>query len=150
MLAAANLRAFTISAFSLLLIGCPLGDQTIFYQVKGTTFHALDVAVYRVDVIDIVVSWHPESAAGTLKHHTTYQTKAIWKVRAVRSVQLAGLSFEMFKTPAGFKSELNKSESLARKGVFSLEIYCHADNQRKISVYHEFSPQDLDVRTPQA
>lgn len=123
--------------------GCPLGDQTIFYELRGPVFRAQDVAAYNVDVTDIVVSWHSESAAEALAHHASYRTDVIWKVSAIRPIKLAGLQFEIFKTPTGFKLETDKGDHLPRTGVFSLEIYCGSGSDRKIFLYQEISPKSL-------
>ena len=125
------------------LAGCPLGDQGIFYQVNGSVFKAQDVAVYRINVSDIVLSWHPESAPDAVAHHSAYKSEVLWKVTALRPIQLAGLNFELFETPPGFRLDIDRTRNLPRFGSFSLEIYTVAGGKRKMFVFHEMSPETI-------
>lgn len=120
------------------LSGCPIGDETIFYQMHGSSFTAQNVPVYRVDVSAIVIAWHPESVANVVAHHSTYESKTIWKIIPVRPVQLAGMSFNLFKVPSGFRTLIDRRHDIPKDGVYSLEIFCGTGPQRIPFVYHEF------------
>jgi len=126
-----------------LLSGCPIGDQGIFYQIHGGSFTAPNVLVYRVDVSDIAISCHPESAANAVAHHSTYQSKTIWKVTAVRPVQFAGLRFNLFEAPPGFRTVIDRRNDIPKDGVCSLEIFCGTGRHREQCVYHEFSAESV-------
>ncbi len=126
-----------------LLSGCPIGDQTIFYKVRGSSFVAQNVPVYRIDVSEIVVSWHPESAIDTVANHSTYQSKTIWKLSAVRPIQLAGFQFELFETPPGFQTVIDRRYTLPKGGVFSLEIYCGSGSNKNRFIYDELPAESV-------
>ena len=126
-----------------LLSGCPIGDQGPFYQIHGSSFTAQHVPVYHVDVSDIIISWHPESAANVVAHHSRYQSKTIWKVTAVRPVQLAGLRFNLFEAPPGFKTVIDRRNDIPKDGVCSLEIFRGTRPHREQFVYLEFSAESV-------
>ena len=126
-----------------LLSGCPIGDQTIFFQIHGNSFTAQNVPVYHVDVSDIVISWGPESVLKTFSRHSTYHPKTIWKVTPVRPVQLAGLRFNLFEAPPGFRTVIDRHRDIPKDGVCSLEIICSTGPHRQIFVYHEFSAESV-------
>ena len=123
-----------------LLSGCPIGDQTIFYQIHGNSFTAQNVPVYHVDVSNIVISWDPESV---LKTFVRNHSKTIWKVTPVRPVQLAGLRFNLFEAPPGFRTVIDRRRDIPKDGVCSLEISCGTGAHRQIFVYHEFSAESV-------
>src|SRR5438046_1903261 len=57
-------QAFMLACLCLVLVGCPIGDQTIFYQVRGSVFSAQNVPANHVMVSAITLSWHPRVRLG--------------------------------------------------------------------------------------
>jgi hypothetical protein len=138
-----RLGVLPLLSLCVVLTGCPLPERTIFYGVEGSVFKAQDVAEYRIDVSDIIIAWHPESAVDALAHHAAYKTEVMWKASAVRPVQLAGLKFELLKTPPGFKLDVDKTGKLPKSGSFSLEIYTVTRGERSIIGFDEISPETI-------
>ena len=142
-----NSRALISLCFCLLSVGCPFGDQTTFYQVRDSVFSAQNVPANHVMVSAISLSWHPESASEAFAHHSVYRTKIIWKADAVRPVSLAGLSFQILKTPPGFEVVIVK-QKIPKDGVLSLDIYSGAGKEKKIFIYHELPRKAFRAQTP--
>jgi hypothetical protein len=140
-------QAFMLACLCLVLVGCPIGDQSIFYQVHGSVFSAQNVPANRVMVSAITLSWHPKSASDAFAHHSVYRTKIIWKADAVRPVSLAGLSFQILKTPPGFEVVINK-QKIPKGGVLSLDIYSGTGKEKKLFIYHELSSKSMGMQTP--
>jgi len=67
----------------------------------------------------------------------------LWKVTVLKPIQLAGLNFELFKTPPGFWLDIDRTRNLLRFGSFSLEIYTVARGERKMFVFHEMSLETI-------
>jgi hypothetical protein len=135
--------------FCVLLTGCPLPERTIFYEVQGSVFKADDIPQYRINISEIIIAWHPQSAVEALAHHSEYKTEVIWKASALRPVQLAGLTFELFKAPPGFSVDVDRTRNLPNFGSFSLEVYTGSDRERKNLVAHEISPKAIaQIKSP--
>ena len=129
--------------FCVLLTGCPLPERTIFYEVQGSVFKAENIPEYRVDISEIIIAWHPQSASQALATHSEYKTEVIWKATALRPLQVAGLTFVLFKAPPGFRVEIDRTRDLPTSGIFSLEIYTGTDSERKNLVAVEISPKRI-------
>jgi oxalate decarboxylase/phosphoglucose isomerase-like protein (cupin superfamily) len=65
----------------------------------------------------------------------------------VRPVSLAGLSFQILKTPPGFEVVIDR-QKIPKGGVLSLDIYSGTGKEKKIFIYHELSPKALGMQTP--
>jgi hypothetical protein len=146
-LTAQHAQAFVLACLCFVLVGCPIGDQTIFYQVRGSVFSAQDVPANHVMVSAISLSWHPESALKAFANHSVYRTKMIWKADAVRPVSLAGLSFQILKTPPGFEVVIDK-QKIPKDGVLSLDLYSGTGKAKKIFIYHELPREAFRAQTP--
>ena len=129
--------------FFLLMAGCPLGDRTQFWQREGAVFIAQNVPMYRVDITYIDLYWHPGSHSVVLLDPTVDRPRVIWKVSPIRPVQFAGFTFELFKTPPGFKVDVDGKDDFPKTGVFSLEVRGVANNQKRVLLYYEFSAESL-------
>ena len=124
----------------LVVSGCPFYDQTEFWHRNGGVFAAKNVEVYHVNIAFIALRWHEGSNSAVLNAD---EGKVIWKVSPVRPVQFAGFSFELFKTPPGFKVDIDNKSNLPHTGVFSVEVRCMENNREAVLLYYEFSAESL-------
>jgi hypothetical protein len=136
-------RLAIVFFFFLVAIGCSLGDQTQFWQRKRAVFTAQDVPIYQVEIAHIGLYWHQGSGSAVLIDPSVDRPKVIWKVSPIKPVQFAGFAFELFKTPSGFRVDIDSKGDLPQTGVYSVEVQGVANNRKRLLLYYEFSPKLL-------
>lgn len=132
--------------FCFVFASCLLGEETLFYRIHGSTFSAQNVPANDIGITSIAVSWHPEPAGDAVAHHRPFQSKTIWEASAAGHVELAGLTFQLFEAPRGFKTTVDRRNKAPAGGIFSLDLYAGRGANRKIYIYHEFPAGPLPTK----